>query len=446
VTRLPGNNLWSATHDAISPRLGFALRLTDSPALLLRGGYGVYFDRLTAGMIEGTLAQQPFSMQQFFFGAQNGAATEQQPFSPLLPLNSSYPLFQPRVPGGSEQISGVSPHAGDPYTEEYNLNVQFAPGRDYLIETGYVGTRSLHVAGSLQFNQAQLASPAHPINGATTNTVNNVGQRVPFAGVSGGSLFQDTRYAANYNSLQTSVTKRMSHGLQFLGSYTWSRSLSGGWSGADFYGLWLSTNDQTNPRQAYGPSNYDRTNRGVLSLTYRTPPVAWNSWIARKALAGWEISGILVAQSGTPLTIIDNGAGQVYGTYSFEHRAQVSGRPVTTAASFFSRVTNGYLSPAGFTSAPEAPFGSSPADTDFGNSGVGMARGPGQRDIDAAIERTFTIEGTSSVRVRAEFFNLTNTPNFANPNTSLNTGSAFGTISSTSNNPRIIQLALRYAF
>jgi len=446
VTRLPGDNLWSTTYNALSPRLGFALRLTNSPALLLRGGYGIYFDRLSAGMIEGTLAQQPFSTQQFFFGAQNGAATLEQPFNPLLPLNSSYPLFQPRVPGGAQQISGVSPHAGDPYTEEYNLNVQFAPGRDYLIETGYVGTRSLHVAGSTQFNQAQLSSPSHPINGVTTNTVNNVSQRVPFAGASGGSLLQDTRYFANYNSLQASVTKRMSHGLQFLGSYTWSRNLSGGWSGAEFYGLWLSTNDQTNPRQAFGPSNFDRTNRGVLSLIYRTPAVSWDSWIARKALAGWEVSGIFVAQSGSPVTIIDNSAGQVYGTYSFEHRAQLSEQPVTTTGSLFSRVINGYLSQAGFTSAPEAPFGSSPADTDFGNSGVGMVRGPGQSDIDAAIERRFAIEGSSSIRVRGEFFNLTNRSNFANPNNMLNTGSAFGTISSTSNNPRIIQMALRYEF
>ncbi len=377
VTRLPGNNLWNTTYDAISPRFGFALRLTDSPALLLRGGYGIYFDRLPAGMIEGTLSQQPFSMQQFFAGAQNGPATLQQPYSPLLPPNSAYPMFQPRVPGGSLLISSASPRVGDPYTEEYNLNLQFAPGRDYLIEAGYVGTRSLHVAGSTMFNQAELASPSHPINGVTTNTVNNVAQRVPFAGASPQALFSDTKFISNYNSLQTSVTKRMSHGLQFLGSYTWSRNLdeTSGSNGSEFYELWLLTNDQTNPRQAYGPSGFDRTNRGVLSLTYRTPAVTMNSWIARKALTGWQVSGIFVAQSGTPLTIIDNGAGQVYGTYSFEHRAQLSGQRVTTTGSLFSRVINGYLSPAGFTSAPEAPFGSSPADTDFGNSSVGMVRG-----------------------------------------------------------------------
>jgi hypothetical protein len=146
------------------------------------------------------------------------------------------------------------------------------------------------------------------------------------------------------------------------------------------------------------------------------------------------------------MAIIDNNAGQVYGTYSFEHRAQSSGTPAATSGSMFSRVMNGYLNASAFTSAPEAPFGSSAADTDFGNSAVGMVRGPGQRNLDMAIERNFSIEGKSSLRVRTEFFNITNTSNFANPDNTVDNGSAFGKISSMSSNPRIIQLALKYSF
>jgi hypothetical protein len=448
VVRSPHNGLWNTNYGDVSPRLGFALRLTNDPTLVLRGGYGIYFDRLSAGMIEGTLAQQPFSIRQILSAAQNGGATLQQPYSPLLPPNSSYPLFQSRTPGGSLLVNAVSPRAVDPYMEEYNLNLQYSPARDFLFEVGYVGTRRLHVAGTTEFNQAQLASPSQPINGVTSNTVANVTQRVPFAGISPQSLYNDTRYIANYNSLQASVTKRMSHGLQFLGSYTWSKALdeTSGSNGAEFYELWLSTNDQTNPRQAYGLTDFDRTHRGVLSLIYDVPNPRWGPWLARKTFADWQLSGILVAQSGTPETIIDNNAGAVYGTLAQEHRAQNSGAPVYTSGSVFSRVINGYLSPAAFTSAPEAPFGNSAADTGFGNSAVGMVRGPGQRNLDMAFERQFAIEGGNSFHLRAEFFNLTNTPNFANPNRTASAGSAFGTISSTSNNPRIIQLALKFAF
>ena len=448
VVRLPHNTLWNTNYGDVSPRLGFSLRLTNGPTLVLRGGYGIYFDRLSAGMIEGTLAQQPFSVRQILANAQNGPATLQKPFNPLLPPNSSYPVYQSRMPGGSLYVDAVSPHVVDPYLEEYNLNLQYSPARDLLTEVGYVGTRRLHVAGTVEFNQAQLASPSQPINGVTTNTVANVAQRVPFAGVSPQSLFNDTRYIANYNSLQASVTKRMSHGLQFLGSYTWSKALdeTSGSNGAEFYELWLSTNDQANPRQAYGLTDFDRTHRGVLSLVYDIPNPRWGPWLVRHSLSDWQASGILVAQSGTPETIIDNNAGAVYGTLAQEHRAQATGAPVYTSGSLFSRVINGYLSPAAFTSAPEAPFGSSAADTGFGNSAVGLVRGPGQHNLDMAIERQFAIEGGSSIHMRAEFFNLTNTPNFANPNRMVSSGPAFGTISSTSNNPRIVQLALKFAF
>jgi hypothetical protein len=448
VNRLPTKSIWATTYHDFSPRLGFALRLTNQPTVLLRGGYGIYFDRLSGDMIEGTLSQPPFSVQQFLSDSQNGAATLQAPFSPLLPPNSAYPLFQQRVPDGSLLVEAVSPRAVDPYTEEYNLNLQYAPSPNLLIETGYVGTRSLHLAGSIAFNQAQLASPSHPINGVTSNTSDNVTERIPFAGISPVSLLNDTRFSSNYNALQTSVTKRMSHGLQFLGSYTWSKNLdeTSGSNGAEFYQLWLVTNDQNNPRQAHGLTDFDRTHRGVLSLIYNTPNVSFGPRLVRRALADWQFSGILVAQSGTPLTIIDSNAGSVYGTYSFEHRAQLSGKPVYTSGSLFSRVQNGYINPAAFGAPPPAPNGLSATDTDFGNSGVGLVRGPGQRNVDFAIERSFSIEGFSKIAARAEFFNLTNTANFANPDRMLADGSAFGTITSTLNNPRIVQLALKYSF
>jgi hypothetical protein len=165
------------------------------------------------------------------------------------------------------------------------------------------------------------------------------------------------------------------------------------------------------------------------------------------ALSGWQISGVITAQSGTPITILDNSAGAVYGNFPFENRAQLSGAAnPSTSGSLRSRVWGRYLNAAAFTSAPEAPNGTGPSDTDFGNSGVGLVRGPGQRNIDMAIERSFPIAESQSVHMRAEFFNLTNTANFSNPNSDVSSGPAFGVISSTATNPRIIQVALKYQF
>ena len=444
---IPG--LFPTRHLDFQPRVGFAFRVSDHPEVVLRGGYGLYFDRLSGGEAESLLTAEPFSIFQFFAGSSNGGATLQQPFVPQLPSNDSYPTFLPRIPGGGPSLTAVSRHMVDPYTAEFNLNAQIAIARDYLLEIGYVGTRSLHEAGCTEFNQALLASPANPVNGETANSALNVIQRLPFAGISPGSLFCTSSFNANYNSLQTSVTKRLSHGLEFLGSYTWSRNLdqTSGSSGSNVFEQHLITNDQTNFRQAYGPTDFDRTHRAVLSLVYNTSFARHLPRFAARAIGEWQVAALGVLQSGTPITILDDSAGSVYGNYPFENRAQLSGlaRP-TTSGSLFSRVLNGYLNSAAFTSAPEAPSGTRPEDTDFGNSGEGLVRGPGQRNLDMAFERTIHIAESHALHVRGEFFNLTNTANFNNPVNNVSAGPVFGAITSTSSNPRIIQLALKYQF
>ncbi len=448
---IPG--LWPTKYTDYSPRLGFSLRLNNRPTVLLRGGYGIYYDRMSAGMAESLITQEPFSTSVFSYGALNGGATLQQPFSPTLPPASSYPIFTPRIPGGGPSISAVSRKAIDPYVEEYSFNTQVAFGRDYLLEVGYVGNRALHVAGSLEFNQALLASPSNPINGVTTNSAINVEERLPFEGVTPGSLLSETRFNSTYNSLQSSLAKRLSHGLEFLGSYTWSRNLdqTSGSSGSQDYELWLVTNDQTNPRHSYGTTDFDRTQRGVLTTVYNAPQMRNLPSLLRHTLAEWQVSGLFVAQSGTPITVLDYSAGAVYGNYPFENRAQLSGLNPSTQGSLFKREQGSYLNAAAFTTAPEAPYGTGPSDTDFGNSGVGLVRGPGQRDIDMACERSIPISDSQSIHMRVELFNLANTANFANPGSNPNSNNivgapSFGIITTTSNNPRIIQLALKYQF
>jgi hypothetical protein len=206
----------------------------------------------------------------------------------------------------------------------------------------------------------------------------------------------------------------------------------------------LLSNDQNNPRQAYGPTDFDRTNRAVLSLVYQVPVAAAVSRSTAHVFDDWKLSAIAVAQSGSPLTITDSNAGLVYG--NFENRAQRPTSNPMTSGSLFTRVQGTYLSAAAFPSAPLAPYGVSPSDTDFGDSSTGFLRGPGQRNVDLAAERSFRITEALHFNFRAEFFNLTNTSNFSNPNTSLSSGQAFGTISSTATNPRIIQFAGKILF
>jgi hypothetical protein len=161
-------------------------------------------------------------------------------------------------------------------------------------------------------------------------------------------------------------------------------------------------------------------------------------------LTHWQASGIGVVQSGSPLTILDSNAGLVYG--NFENRAASPSSNPQTSGSMFDRVLGHYLDAGAFPSAPIAPGGVTSSDTDFGNSSTGFLRGPFQRNLDFAVERTIAITESKSFHFRTEFFNITNTTNFSNPNTSLSSGQVFGTITGTANNPRIIQFAGKFSF
>jgi len=465
VTKTPYAGFWKTPYGDVSPRLGFVWQVNRDPTVVVRGGFGIYFDEHSGNLAEQTLSQLPFASAQFAFGTQNAGATLQQPFVPLVLPSSSYPIFQPLTPSTFPFIEGTNPNILDGKTEEANLNVEYTIGRNYLLEFGYVGTRSLHRPGQLEFDQALLASPGNAINGQTTNSVNNAAARLPIQGISEGSLFTDSVFIANYNAIQASITRRLSRGFQLQGSYTWSKNLDevNGEGGTDVFELQLPTNNQLDLRDSsYGLANDDRDQRAVVNFIWAAPKFAASPTALRYVLTNWQFAGIGVIQSGAALSVFDGNAGSVYGLLGGEVRAQLAGNGVSpsTHGSLFSRVAGngGYLNANAFTRAPEAPFGTSLADQNFGNSGVGFVRGPGQHNLDLAVERSFTVRQESNLRFRAEAFNVTNTPQFGAPNTSLGYGdptlpnptasSSFGRITGEQGgpHPRIIQFALKYQF
>jgi hypothetical protein len=456
-TSFPG--LYRTPHGDVSPRLGFVWQATDKPVIVVRGGYGVYFDRHSGNLAEQTVSQAPFANLQIVGGAPNGPATLQFPFVPSVPPQSSFPIFTPRTPTSTPFIEATNPNMEDGRTQEYNLSIEYALGRGYLLEAGYVGTQSAHRSGQVEFDQALLASPSNPVNGVTSNSIGNASTRMPIQGVGEGSLYTNSVFVANYNALQTGVTKRLTHHFELQASYTWSKNLDevNGEVGTDIYELQLPTNNQHDLRQSsYGPAGTDRDQRVVVNFTWSSPKLSSLATSARRVLADWQLSGIAVVQSGVPLSVFDSNAGSVYGLIPSETRAQRTGSSPATHGSMFSRVINGYLDPAGFTRAPEAPNGTSLADQDFGNSGVGFVRGPGQHNVDFAVERAFPVREATSFHFRTEFFNLTNTPQFGNPGTSLgytdptllnpSASPAFGKITGTVGNPRIVQFAAKFVF
>jgi hypothetical protein len=434
--------MWNSDYKDLSPRFGFALRLLEKPTLVLRGGYGIYYERLSGELAEQNVGQPPFSVTQSLQGAENAAATFQQPFNPPPPPNSAYPIFIPRTPASALFLAAISPSIRSPYTQEYDLNIQYEFARDFLWQVGYVGSKTTRLTGCVQFNQALIATPQHPVNGQTTTTNENVAQRAPFAGIAGGSYICQTTFDANYNSLQTTVIKRLSRGLNFQASYTFSKDLNytSGTGGLSSLDLDFLGNDQTKPSQSRGLDDNDRTHRFVLSFVYTAPKLRAGPQPIRRLLSRWQISGMSVLQSGLPITVVDSTAGSVYGNLPGMSWANCTGANPASSGPLSARI-NGYFNPAAFTAPPVIGDG-----TGFGNCGVGTLRGPSELNLDLGIQKNFAITEASNLECRAEFFNLSNTPKFNLPVSDYAAGPAFGVISSTSSNPRIIQFALKYNF
>ena len=345
-----------------------------------------------------------------------------------------------------------------PLVRQYNLGVQYEFIPSYILEVAYVGSSGINVGDySHNVNLARLASPSNPINGITANTVQNASARVPYLGFTPIGLQQngfDGIY--NYNSLQTTVRRQFSSGLGFQAAYTWSKNLSTvGYTAANL-------NNTLDMQQQYGPTPYSRPHRFVVSYQYALPFRA--SGVAGKFVEGWSVSGLTLAQQGNPLTIIDGRGGSIYyggppsnGVEKGASRAQfcpgATADQILTSGSVKERLgsvsnpsAKRFLNATAFC-APSA-IGNG---TDFGNSGVGIALGPGQFNTDFSITKTTPIGENQSIQFRTEFFNLFNHAQFALPsalgNASLRADSpTFGLITATSVNPRLIQFALRLQF
>src|SRR3989442_1164493 len=205
------------------------------------------------------------------------------------------------------------------------MGMQYVVSKDLLIEVTYVGTRGLDLFRDVGINQARLASPQKPIVNdvtnavITTNTPANAQLRAPFQGASISAFGQrQTTAQSTYNSLQVSLTKRLSKGLQLLGSYTYAKSidnasggLGGAGGGADSGSI---LGNQLDNRANRGVSDFDRTHRIVLSYLWDLPRLAFaaRSTAGRLLLSNWQVAGIISAMSGLPIDISDSNAGSFY--------------------------------------------------------------------------------------------------------------------------------------
>jgi hypothetical protein len=434
--------------NTIAPRVGFAWQvLPDKNWLLLRGGYGMYYSLPTGQAFFQTVFGAPFSSGVLNLGPTNANATFQNPFPMPFPTADSFPLFPAYSPEGSVSVSAVSPDFRPASVQEFSLNVQAEFRKDWLLEVGYVGARGIHLLRARSANQAGDASAADPIRGVTTNTVANIPLRVPILGIPADSLaVVESEGSSWYNGLEVSLTKRLSHGIQFLGSYTFSKTLDtdGAFINSTSAGVLFTRGNQNSPHLRWGRADFDHTNRFILSATWTLPNPAAGVW--RATMGGWALAGIVTVQSGSARTVTDSNSSNVFGITG--DLAELSGRcsksQLVTGGSVESKLRN-YFNKSCFTKPPV--IGADGIGTGFGDSATGIVDGPGQTNFDLSLSKQVSLpwprEGCNLL-FRADFFNAFNHPQFANPDSNF-TSATFGVISSTSVNPRVIQFGLKWS-
>jgi len=443
------------------PRIGFAYQpFGSSSSSVIRGGYGVFYTLPNANSVLQTLGNQPFVSSANLSGAANAAATFQTPFTtPLTPG-----VWRPRSPNYTLTVTGVAENIDSPQVQQYNLDVeQQLPGK-LVFEVGYVGTRGTRLAESRALNRAYLASPQNPINGVTTNTVAsaNLQARVPYQGFTPGGVTRIETYGfSNYSSLQSNLRRQLSHGLFIQVSYTWSKAMTtvtgGDGQNGVFAGGSGNSNDPNNRYARYGLAGYDRTNRLAIAYTWQIPSVKNAGVFTRAATSGWKVSGVTTMQSGKPLTFTDTRNGTAYGTASRAQYAPGLGNKDVlnkSGGSMLDRIKSNTFLTSGtklFVPAPPVPnsvaFNGVQA-TDYGNSGVSVARGPGNNNWDMTLAKETRVGGIhegATLTFRTEFFNVWNHAQYMNPGTGVGTAS-YGVINASSVAPRLIQFALKYQY
>ena len=452
-------------YNNFAPRFGFAWQPLGGSRFVIRGGFGLFYDRIGGNQFVHSVEQGNPYADTLDYGGSGALPFSLQNLFPQRPLG-----FIPRWVNFSNGASSnlnlpfITENIHTPLTRQYNLNIQYEFLPTWVLEVGFVGSSGINQTDyNHNVNTAYLASPSNPINGITTNTTSNVQLRVPYLGFQPAGL-QVTAFDGiyNYNSLQATVRKNFSHGLSLQAAYTYSKNLT------NLEGYSANWNNASDLSQQYGEAYFNRPQRFVVNYSWNIP--SGNPKGVLGALVnGWNLSGVTIVQNGTPLTFTDARAGTIYGVFGANSvnptplggtsfgannygRAQLC--PGVTYPSILSSggiesrlggVSGGnFFAPNSFCAPPTIGNG-----TGYGNSGVGIALGPGQVNFDFSVAKTTRVGGIhedGTLQFRAEFFNALNHPQFNNPGTAPSTVPTYGVITSTSVNPRLIQLALKYIF
>lgn len=314
---------------------------------------------------------------------------------------------------------GANPNNRIPYSMEFNGGIQQQLAKSLALKVDYVGSLSRFQYIAPYANTALYPGPG-PISA-----------RQPFPQYGGPFFYEWNVAPASYNALQTELTKAFSSGVSFMASYTYAKSLD--WQ-SDPYGN-PPVNFYNLPAE-WGPSTYSLKHVFVFSGMYALPIGRGKMWLGHDnalteaALGGWNLGAIVTLDSGTPFDAL--AGADVANTGDPAQRAERTGAPTNASQ----QSVHGWLNPAGFTQ---------PAAFTFGNEHRDDLVGPAYRNFDFDTAKNFVLAEPLTLQFRAEFFNILNHANYANPDNTV-TDADFGQILKTVGPGREIQFAAKLIF
>jgi hypothetical protein len=319
--------------------------------------------------------------------------------------------------------------------------------KDLLLDVAYVGNRGIHLPTFRDVNQNAVSfnqTTGAPIVGAK-----------PLAayGFNGPIEYMDFRGYSSYNSLQTKIEKRFSAGLSATGAFTWGKTLANsidqlasGGDATTYQGAKRTPQNGYDLRNEYGLADFDTKLRFAGSAVWEIPFGKGRRFgsssrgFTNLALGGWQFSPILIVQGGLPLTIVQSGLLNLGGNRNSRPNRIANGTLPSDQ-----RSVNRWFDTNAFVTLQTDPTlaGFVPFQA-FGNSGVGILRGPGLANLDFSLSKEFRVSERQLFQFRAEFFNAFNHTNLGIP--SITIGSGFGQITTTATPARQIQFGLKYRF
>ena len=434
----------------IAPRIGFTYMVT--PQTVVRSGFGIVF-------IDQSGITTPFTTPQFPF-IQNVQQKTQDSINAAFALSNGPSVAPiPLTPnaGLGQSVYTANRTAGSGYVQQWNLAIQRAFTNNLSAEIAYVGSHIVHVgipdsnlnqltAAELAEGPSLLAQVTNPYYGQLPASSSIGGKTVsaaqllkPYPRFLNIATYRNNSGGSNYNAIEAKVEQRLSHGISLLASYTHSRLIDD--ASAVFSTTVLSSPnsnslvaaDTFRPWLERDSSSGDMPNVTSFSGIYALPAGRGHAFASTgmgdALLGGWALNAVLSLQSGMPVTVTQATNYNAFAGFALQRPNIVA----KTSLPADKRTTARFFNTAAFVTAPQFTIG---------NASRNPVRGPAYRNLDIAlVKHTHLLENTSA-EFRAEVFNITNTPAFNKPNGSFG-APAFGSITSTTTDPRVIQFALR---